>query len=90
MNRTGTNLGKLTFPYGERIINQINHGTFKGSKHHYTFPQVSKLTGVHKVPTYLKITDHKAKVSYTIQDASTWDKSKIKIGWRFQVIKRRV
>ena len=49
MNRTGTTLGKLFFPEG-RIINQINHGAFKGKKKYYTFPQVSKIIVTHRIP----------------------------------------
>ena len=87
MNRTGTTLGKLFFPEG-RIINQINHGAFKGKKKYYTFPQVSKIIGTHRIPSYIKVTDHKAKVSYTVNEVQSWDKVKKMNGWRFQVIKQ--
>ena len=80
-----TNVGKLSMIKAGTRLN-INPSTYKGSGHHYTFPQLSKLLGIHRVFHSIGdvvITDHKLRLKFTIKRLNNWHIEKKILGHRW-------
>ena len=87
MKNEPTNVGKLSMIKAGTRLN-IRPELYKGSGHTYTFPQLSKLTGIHKVIWSIGscvITDYEKKVRFEIKRLNTEDLLKCRLGHRWSV-----
>ena len=82
-----TNVGELSMIKAGTRLN-INPIVYKGSGHHYTFPQLSKLLGVHRVFHSIGdvvIRDHSLKLKFTVKRLNNEHLEKRILGHRWEV-----
>ena len=89
MNNEPTNVGKLSMIKSGKRLNIKPH-LWKGNGHHYTFPQMSELLGIHRIIWTFGsciITDYEKKVRFKITVLDNEHQEKRVNGWRWSIEK---